>query len=61
MSEEKNALVYRNLWMTTMKELLHLKSLISNSIVNQKTEIGRKALQQIIEEHNKWILEGDLK
>jgi hypothetical protein len=44
------------LWIGAKKELDYLKDLISNSIENQKTEIGKKALRQIIEDYNEWIL-----
>ena len=38
------------------KELDYLKDLILDSIENQKTEIGKKALRQVIEDYNEWML-----
>ena len=49
-------LMYYNLWIGAKKELDYLKDLISNSIENQKTEIGKKALRQVIEDYNEWML-----
>jgi hypothetical protein len=56
LDKENDILIYYNLWIGAKKELDYLKDLISNSIENQKTEIGKKALRQIIEDYNEWIL-----
>jgi hypothetical protein len=56
LDKENDILIYYNLWIGTKKELDYLQDLISNSIENQKTEIGKKALRQIIEDYNEWIL-----
>lgn len=54
--EEIEILMYYNLWIGAKKELDYLKALISNSIEDQKTEIGKKALRQVIEDYNEWML-----
>lgn len=54
--KEIENLMYYNLWIGAKKELDYLKDLISNSIENQKTEIGKKALRQVIEDYNEWML-----
>jgi hypothetical protein len=56
LDKENDILIYYNLWIGAKKELDYLQDLISNSIENQKTEIGKKALRQIIEDYNEWIL-----
>ena len=38
------------------EELNFLKDLILDAIENQKTEIGKKALRQVIEDYNEWML-----
>lgn len=58
MDKETEALMYYNLWLGTKEQLNYLQDLISDSIENQKTEIGKKALKQVIEDYNRWML-GD--
>ena len=38
------------------KQLDYIQNLISNSIEHQKTELGQKALQGIINDYNEWLL-----
>ena len=38
------------------KQLDYIQNLISNSIEHQKTELAAKALKEIIEDYNEWML-----
>lgn len=38
------------------KELDYIQNSISNAIKHQKTELGQKALQEIIADYNEWML-----
>lgn len=38
------------------KQLNYIQNSISEHIKHQKTELGQKALQEIIEDYNEWLL-----
>ena len=38
------------------KELDYIQNSITNAIKHQKTELGQKALQEIIQDYNEWML-----
>lgn len=53
--QEMNRLDYKNELLT--QQLNYIQSSITEAINHQKTEIGQKALKQVIEDYNKYLLE----
>ena len=47
---------YRQQNQNLQKQLDYIQNLITNAIKHQKTELGVKALQEIIVDYNEWML-----
>ena len=54
LSSEKRKLLNENEQLK--KQLDYIQNLISEHIKHQKTELGQKALQEIIQDYNEWLL-----
>lgn len=54
LSSEKRKLLNENEQLK--KQLNYIQNLISEHIKHQKTELGQKALQEIIQDYNEWLL-----
>ena len=47
---------YRQQNQNLQKQLDYIQNSITNAIKHQKTELGQKALREIIEDYNEWLL-----
>ena len=47
---------YRQQNQNLQKQLDYIQNSITNAIKHQKTELGQKALQEIIQDYNEWML-----
>lgn len=47
---------YRQQNQNLQKQLDYIQNSINNAIKHQKTELGQKALQEIIQDYNEWML-----